>query len=98
MRAPARPLDPPCAWNESSSPHLIPCDVHDFSYAVRLPDETTRVFLGPLREVPFGPLAEAGCLLIDEGVDASHGRALEDLVARVGRRPALRVVVAGGQS
>ena len=66
---------------------VIPCAVRDFSYAVLLPEEKTQVFLGPLAEVPLEVVAETGCLVLDDRIDAARARALGDFAARLVRRP-----------
>jgi 3-dehydroquinate synthetase len=72
--------------------------VRDFSYTVRLPPETTQVFVGPLDEVPLSSLAETGCLLADASAHAARGPALSAFAARLIRRPAAPIVLHAGEA
>jgi 3-dehydroquinate synthetase len=77
---------------------VIPCAVPDFSYAVQLPQEVTRVFLGALGEAPFERLADTGCLVADSRLERSSWRELQAFVGRVVGRPAEPIVLEGGEA
>jgi 3-dehydroquinate synthase len=71
--------------------------VRDFSYTVRLPEETTRVLVGPLAGMDPAPVAVTGCLVVDAAAHAAAGPALAALAANLIREPSDPLVVEGGE-